>query len=268
MQQQEHPDATAPRIKAINLDRFPDRFARLLAWNPGFAIERFSAVEGRDFSFEDCLANGLITRDNTYSSGTRGLAMSHIALWRDCAAGDAPFHIAEDDIVLRADFWQQVLPLLDQTPAWDIALWTHNFDWPASVRPTPALGNIVLQYHSEAERIDIDRFRTESMPTVLLPLNSAAATACYSISPQGARKMLDACLPIGNTPAEYVARPGVGWSNTGLDVEMARHYGDMNAYLALPPLALAPNDMSQSTIRGHLAALHDPAIANRAVHTP
>jgi glycosyl transferase family 25 len=251
-------------VKAINLDRFPERFFQLQAWNPGIVFERFSAIEGRDFTSEDCIGNGLITHENTYSAGVRGAAMSHVALWRACAAGTVPFHIAEDDVVLRADFWERSAELLARVPGWDIVLWTHNFDWPASVHPTPALGNLVIQYCSVAQDVDIDRFRSETVTPMLLPLNSAAAIAFYSISPAGAKRMLEACLPIGNEAAEYVARPGSTWANTALDVEMARHYADMTAYLALPPLALAPNDMNRSTIRGHLAAMHDPAIANRA----
>ncbi len=37
---------------------------------------------------------------------------------------------------------------------------------------------------------------------------------------------------------------------------MCRHYAELNAFACLPPLAMAPNDESISSIRGHLAAMN------------
>jgi hypothetical protein len=154
--------------------------------------------------------------------------------------------------------------LLATLPAWDIVLWTNNFDWPVQLLP-PALGAAVLQYDPAALDKQLDQFRALTAPPALMKLGSAAGTSCYSISPAGAARMLADCLPLGRISASYVPKPGYGWDNMGIDVEMSRHYAKWQAFLAVPPLAVTPNDQTTSTIRGHLAAMHDPAIANRAV---
>jgi hypothetical protein len=248
-------------FRVISLDRTPQRFAQFMAWNPGLAVERFAAFDGALLSTQDCIAEGLITAANQYIPGALGVARSHVTLWRQCAAGTAPFHIAEDDVILRADFWEAAHRALDAIPEWDIVLWAYNMDWPVKFAPAAGIGPAFAHYSPDA--MDIAAFRSATRPAVLLPLISAAGIGCYSISPAGAARMLAACLPIGDAPAEFAAKPGMGWRNTGLDVEMSRHYAGQRAFLAMPPLALAPNDQATSTIRGSLSVPQQPPSSNQ-----
>jgi glycosyl transferase family 25 len=238
------------RLTVISLDRTPRRFEQFLTWNPGIEVKRFPAIDGAKLSVMECIRNNLITKENTYIPGALGTALSHIALWRTCASGAEPFHIAEDDIVLRADFWARVGEFLNNLPDWDIALWSHNFDWPVVVAPVVGGALAAIQYDPQDKRIQLKAFRTTATQSALLPLVSAAGISCYSISPSGARRMLADCLPIGSNKARFAPVPGSGWNNTGIDVEMSRHYQNMRAFIAFPPLALAPNDHAESTIRG------------------
>jgi GR25 family glycosyltransferase involved in LPS biosynthesis len=251
-------------LRIINLDRTPDRLAAFIARHPGVTFERFAAVDGGTIARADCIRDGIITPDNLYRPGAIGLALSHITLWRQCAAGSQPFHVAEDDISLRNDFRATAADLLAGLSEWDVVLWTNNFDWPVKIRPAPGVGPVVMQYDPEEARREFSLFPLATTRPTLTRLVSAAGTGCYSVSPRGAARMLADCLPLGRISASYVAKPGFGWDNMGIDVEMSRHYNDWQAFLSLPPLAVAPNDQSSSTIRGHLAAMHDPAIANRA----
>jgi hypothetical protein len=251
------------RLTVISLDRTPQRYAQFRAWNPGLKLERFSAVDGKFQVRAHCVRDGLITEDNQYTAGAIGSMMSHTALWRRCAAGNVALHIAEDDVILRADFLETASGLLERLGDYDIVLWMHNFDWPLKAIPSPGVGPAVIQYNPEHFAGNFEVFRAETVPPVLLRLASAAAIGCYSITPRGARRMLADCLPVGAEQAEYVVRPGVKWHNFALDVEMCRHYPNWQAYVSFPPIAAAPNDQSASTIRGHLAQMHDPAIANR-----
>ncbi len=250
------------RIRIVNLERSPQRLAQFMEWHPGLPIERFPAVDGATLDRDACIRDGIIAADNRYIPGALGCAMSHINLWRQCAAGAEPFHVAEDDIVLRPDFLSVASTLLGTLDAWDIVLWTHNFDWPVQTRPAPGLGIVVVQY--DYETVNQAQFRSGTVMPALLPLVTAAGTGCYSVSPRGAARMLADCLPVGHADASYLLKLGAGWDNTGIDVEMSRHYGDWLAYVALPPLAVSANSQVGSTIRGHFAAMHDPAIANRA----
>jgi hypothetical protein len=250
-------------VRVISLDRTPARLEQFLAWNPHLPIQRFSAVDGKLLDRSDCIRDGLITAENTYTPGAIGSALSHVTLWRECAAGGAPMHIVEDDVILRQDFLAVANGFLTSFGDWDFVLWVHNFDWPVMIQP-PGVGSIVLQYNPGESEAQLATFPTVTTRPALLPLISAAAIGCYSVSPKGAARMLADCLPIGATSSTYVAKPELAWLNGALDVEMSRHYRKWKAYVSLPTLGVAPNDQSSSTIRGHLAAMHDPAIANRA----
>lgn len=251
-------------IKVISLDRTPERFDEFLSRNKTLAVRRFPAIDGALASRSDCVEDGLITPENVYAAGALGTALSHLSLWRDCAAAQTPFHICEDDAVFRADFDAVATSLLDDLPTWDLVLWAFNLDWPVMMSDA-GIGTFVVQCTSQEPSALSDSFRLSATRPLLFKLHSAAALVAYSISPQGAARMLAACLPIGAAQAPYAANPALGWRNSGLDVEMSRHYPTLDAFVSMPPLAMAPNDQSASTIRGHLAAMHNPSIANRAI---
>jgi hypothetical protein len=100
----------------ISLDRTPQRFAQFLADNAGFAVQRFAACDGGLLTPAGCVAEGLISAENIYNAGALGTARSHVTLWRECVASGAPMVVAEDDIVLRADFWPAMAALLERVP--------------------------------------------------------------------------------------------------------------------------------------------------------
>ena len=240
----------------ISLDRTPERFQRFVDLNKGVKIQRFRAIDGTKLRKDACIRQGLITADNTYNPGALGVALSHVMLWRDCAAGTEQYHIAEDDVVLRADFWKCASDLLQRNSDWDIVLWSHNFDWPVMVAPGDGVWAAAIQYLQPKSNFGLEQFRGADRPSILLPLISSAGIGCYSISPSGAARMLSDCLPIGAAKPPYVLNPSMGWENSGIDVEMSRHYSRHHAYIAIPPIALAPNDHSLSTIRGASANSH------------
>ena len=62
-------------------------------------------------------------------------------------------------------------------------------------------------------------------------------------------------LPIGNAKATFAIEKHLGWNNIDIDVEMARHYAKLKAFIVFPPLAMTPNEFAKSTIRGQLAPL-------------
>lgn len=253
------------QVRVISLARTPERLARFRLRNADIPIEVVAGVEGAALSRTELIAQGLITEANPYSAGALGTALSHIGLWRACAAGTSEFHIAEDDVILRADFIAAAQAALGGLAAWDIVLWLHNFDWPVQISLPGGVGPVILQYQPGGQANDWQPFQAERAAPGLVRLLSAAGIGCYSISPRGARALLAACLPLGGTPARYAANPDAAWANSGLDVEMARHFAGLDAFFALPPLAVAPNERAASTVRGHLAAMHDTKIANDLV---
>ncbi len=240
-------------LTVITLDRTPERFKQFCAWNRNYQIRRFRAADGKTLSRAQCIQDKLITKDNEYIPGALGTALSHVTLWRHCAAGAEVFHIVEDDIVLRSDFWETAKTKLAAFSDWDIVLWSHNLDWPVVVGPILGGENAIIQYGAKDTVTKLEAFQATTTSSALLPLVSAAGIGCYSLTPRGAVKLLTTCLPIGNTRARFAAEDQLGWNNTGIDVEMARHYRQLQAFIAFPPLAVTPNEFAKSTIRGHLA---------------
>jgi len=251
------------KFRVINLTRTPERWTRFVEQNPGIPAERWAAVDGAKLDRQVCIKDGIITAANEFTPGALGVAMSHLTLWRECTAGSEPYHIAEDDVVFRKDLPSMAQSVLEGLKHWDIVLWGHNLDWPVQVSLAPGTGVTAVQYDHEA--LALDRFQAARVVPMLAPLISAAGLLCYSISPQGAAHILSQCLPVGNEVATYLVKiKDRHWLNSGIDVELSRHYARLRAFIALPLLAVGKNDQTASTIRGHLAAIHDYRIANRA----
>ena len=237
------------RVRVINLDRLPERMRLFRAENPGLPIERVAAADGRQIARADLIRRGIIAEDNAYSAGALGNALSHITLWRQCVEAGETFHIAEDDALLHPAFADRASALLQGVESWDVVFWGWNFDWPVRMDLAPGVGSVVLRFNQREMRRQIDAFRASDVPVRLVGLNSCAGICCYSISPRGAVSLLARCLPIGNAAAPSVTRPGRLWPNTGLDVEMSRHYAAMACFASLPPLALTRNDHATSTVQ-------------------
>ncbi|WP_160000324.1 glycosyltransferase family 25 protein [Roseomonas sp. 18066] len=238
-------------IRVISLDRTPERFALFQKLNPDLAIERFAACDGRLLDRRLCVEKGLFASGLPYSAGACGSAVSHIALWNDCISRDMPMHIAEDDAVIRPDFHAVAARLLAAQQGWDIVLWSHNDNWPVGL-VSPVAGTVsVLEGAPLSAAILGDAypvFRAFRGMPALVPLASAAGLGLYSISPRGARKLLQRCLPLAGEPARDARDLTKSWRNTALDVELSRHYAGLDAYLALPIMAVMINDEDMSTI--------------------
>ena len=236
-------------VRVINLDRLPERMRLFREENLGLPIERVAAADGRQLARADLIRRGIIAGDNAYSAGALGNALSHITLWRQCAEGGEAFHIAEDDAILHPAFTARAAALLQGIRSWNVIFWGWNFDWPVRVHLAPGVGSVVLRFNQKEMRTQIDAFQASDVPARLVGLDSCAGTCCYSVSPRGAARLLARCLPIGNTAAALVTRPGKLWPNTGLDVELSRHHAAIASFACLPPLALTRNDHAASTVQ-------------------
>lgn len=237
-------------VRLINLDRSPDRLASFRRQNPDLPFERVAAVDGQLLDRDEQVRAGLIAANNFFSPAAIGLLATHVRLWRACAQETEPFHIAEDDVIFRRDFVRVAAAALGELGEWDIVFWGFNLDWPIEIELSAAVGRSVMVFDQDALRMGLEAFRDEAVRPALARLTSCAGTAAYSISPAGARRYLERCLPVGNAPARHVTSHARKWRNTGLDVEMCRHHAELRAFIALPPLAASPNDHAQSTIRG------------------
>jgi len=88
----------------------------------------------------------------------------------------------------------------------------------------------------------------ETVPAPMRLLHSFG-TPCYSISPKGARALLDLCLPLSTGLVNF-PRFGVRTENKGIDTAMNGAYPSLNAFVSMPPLVATEHRPEDSTIRG------------------
>ena len=236
------------RIDVITLDRTPERFATFASTNAHLPIRRFAAADGLLLDRWDCVDDGLITAGNPYRLGALGCAISHVTLWRHCIAEGRAFHIAEDDAIFRHDFIEVASATLRSLGGWDIVLWGWNFNWPIEVALGDGLGPAAFHCDQDRLRSQWNAFPASTAKPSMLRLTSCAGSWAYSISPRGARTLLEKSLPFAGAPAPFPGKPGSSWLNRSFDVEMSRHYASMQAYVAVPCLAVSLNIAAESTI--------------------
>ena len=92
----------------------------------------------------------------------------------------------------------------------------------------------------------------------LFKLLGAWGIVCYTISPRGAEKLLNLCLPIRQLPLKpKYSRPyrvkKQRWRypvfNDAIDCPMTAFYPEVEAYVSVPPLVLTPDDQEISTVQ-------------------
>jgi glycosyl transferase, family 25 len=239
-------------VNVINLDRSQGRLEEFMRRNGSFAdIERFPAIDGSRIDRSGLIDDGTISETLSYSNAHLGCAMSHITLWRRAVALQRPLTIAEDDAILSRCFRGEATRLLAER-GWDIVMWGWNFDAFVWTEIPESVSRARLEFNQNDLRANIDAYRTAELRPTLLPLKHAFGIMTYTISPAGARFLLDTCLPIRD---ELISFGGydVVIRNDSIDAAMNKAFPRMHAYLSLPPLAISENDPSTSINRGNTA---------------
>jgi len=241
----------SPPVYVISLDRTADRYASFLARNAHLGeITRASAVDGDTLDRADLHARGLLQPDAAYSNGALGCALSHACVWQIVAGQDAPSIVAEDDAVFRHDFHAAAARVVASLPAdWDFMQWGWNFNSILCIDLLPGITPCALVGDQAQLRQNIDRFQESRVPAMPVRLLRAHGAPAYSVSPAGARKLLQLCLPLraGEVFFPVVNRMA---PNNGIDMMMSLAYPHIQAFVSLPPLAATENRRDLSTIQG------------------
>jgi glycosyl transferase family 25 len=235
------------RIHVINLDRSPDRLWSFREINKGLQdVERSPAVDGNSLSNNDLLADGTLLQAPPikYSPGAIGCALSHAGLWKKAIDDGRPITICDDDAIFNKNFAVKSKALLSKLDRdWDFVLWGWNFDAPLLIDPLPGVSPCVLRFNLTSLRENVDIFQKSSINTQPVRLLQCIGVPCYSVTPNGARKLREACIPIRDAKIFF---PGLNreLSNFGIDVMMNAVYRNIRAYAAFPPLVATRNEGS------------------------
>jgi len=234
-------------LYVISLERTPERWRAFEAANQGVPdYTRFDAVDGRKIDPNALISGGLMAGGLSYTPGAMGCALSHISLWRACAAADGPVTVCEDDAILHPDFHASAVVAADLQPDFDIILWSWNFN---SVLAGEVFKGapFAMGFDEARMRQSVAAFRSQRPAPTLLRLSRALGTPCYTLSPKGAAKLLALCLPLAPCRVFFPLLNRES-DNTGIDIPMNAAYSEIDAFVAFPPLALTLNEVALSTV--------------------
>src|SRR5271154_6628293 len=240
------------RIHLINLDRSTDRLQQFQAGNGHLGdVQRFVAADGNQVSRARLVEEGMADSElPDYTAGAIGAALSHLWLWAEADKEDVALTIAEDDAVFNVGFEEEAGRVIASLGAdWDFVMWGWNFDSYLLFEFLPGVTPCLAQFAQPLLRAGLTTFQQLRIAAVPYRLSRAFGTVCYSISPQGARKLLEYCVPLRYM---HVWFWGLNkWKvNNGIDIVMNACYPQINAYVSFPPLVVTRNDTGASTVQG------------------
>jgi glycosyl transferase family 25 len=226
----------------INLDRDHERLRIFLDINGHLTdYVRFSAVDGRAMDRAALQREGIVAANLTYNNGQLGCALSHIALWRMAIAEDRAITVVEDDAILAPNFAAARDAFVGALPAeWAIALLGWNFDRSVWAEIPEGVAKAVLNFDQDALRENLSVFRRAEVPHGPIRMRHAFGTLAYTVSPAGARALLELCVPLARQFIRFEGF-GIGIANNGIDCMMNTAYPKLKAYVCMPPLAVSEN---------------------------
>jgi glycosyl transferase, family 25 len=237
-------------IHLINLDRDRERLARFHELNAHLpSIVRSHSVEGRSLDREHLQKIGYIAPNLSYNHAALGSAHSHIELWRMAADDEVQITVAEDDAIFAPNFIVTAKAVIGKLPEdWDIILWGWNFDAFLWVEIPEGIASCKIECNQSEMRQNVSSFRSREFDHVPLRLRHSFGIMAYTVSPAGARSLMDICLPLRDTRIQFHGY-GVVVSNETLDAMMNEAYPRLKAYVCLPPIAISENWHETSSTR-------------------
>lgn len=227
----------------INLKRTPERLEEFCKNNPGFEFTIFDAVDGKTVDRSLLLTNGTITQSihQRYTDGAIGVAMSHKKLWEICVGLNQPITVIEDDAYLNKNFLDIAERNTKVNDGWDIIYWGCNLDQNIGIEMIPRITMSEIRTDSKLVCQHIDKFRDAEFPVTFYRCAFAIGLVCYSVSPKGAKHLLEHCFPVRDYDRPYL--------NFGIDHSVLEELPAINGYIVIPPLALTKNDVENSTVQ-------------------
>ena len=243
---------SSPEIYVVNLDRSVERWARFRDRNPHLADNaiRVSAVDGASLdraALQALIDDGVIADDCAYLPGALGCALSHINLWKLAASEKRTVTIFEDDVYCSFDFVEQSNKMLSASPSdFGMIKWAFNFD-PLFLWLDLDFSKAKLEFYDRRHKRNPAQFQNESYKRSLTRLTHSFGCMAYSVTPTGAKILLDKCLPLRK---RLIAFPGTGviLDDIGIDCAMCAASDSMEAFVCMPPLVIHDDEQASDRV--------------------
>lgn len=211
-------------------------------------IERVEGTEGRDIPLASLVERGMADAGLVYKPGAIGAALSHLGLWSHAAHQNEALMIFEDDALLCRNFESESARLIATLPPeWDVVLLGYNFNASITIDALPGVTRSVITFDERRMQKNAASFGAQDRQSVAYRLLQAFGLCAYVVSPKGARRLLECCLPLRAQEYQQLGLDRMV-RNVGIDVVTSYYFSQLEAYGAFPPLALSPNDKTISTI--------------------
>jgi GR25 family glycosyltransferase involved in LPS biosynthesis len=222
----------------INLDRSSERLATFKRHNPHLDdIRRFSAIDGSLINKQQLLTDGTIRDDLSYLSGTLGCALSHVSLWKKAIEEDRVVTVFEDDAICSVHFAEESERILSVIPEdWDMIKWGAIFR-PSYVWANFGFSKAKLQFYDRRYMDDQITFQRTKYSWLPIRMAHSFGMQAYSLTPNGARKLVDHCLPLRKRLIQF-PEAGVVIDDVCIDCAINVAYPFMQTFICLPPLVV------------------------------
>jgi glycosyl transferase, family 25 len=175
--------------------------------------------------------------------------MSHTTLWEHAATTGEITTVCEDDAIFNLEFGRLALELISSLPEdTDIIYWGWNFNAQIAIELIPGMSSCTTTFGKNPQSGEIAAFQNARISPVAYRLLRAFGIVCYTITPHGARRLRQLCLPVKSEVWEF-PEIRLRIPNMGLDAGMANALPRIKAFCSFPPLVMSLNDPQQSTIQ-------------------
>ena len=236
------------QIYYTNLDRRPDRQQLFLQNNIHAGIlTKLKTFDGVALGPDGLKHFGIdLANLPYYTVRTAGNFLSHYYAWQLAAVAPEPTTICEDDALLNHDFPCQAQSILASMPDdFDVMLWGWTFKCFMHCELIPGLRTVLIHTSQEPSPDERENFRKSDHYSQPCRCYAAWNSFAYTLSPAGARKLIDRCWPIRHENGKITARPE-NFPIYGVDAKLATILQDLSAWIAYPPLAFHPHDPSDT----------------------
>ncbi|TIV15960.1 MAG: glycosyltransferase family 25 protein, partial [Mesorhizobium sp.] len=172
---------------------------------------------------------------------TLGCALSHIDLWKRAVSENRTITVFEDDVRASFRFIEESAEIMSRAPTgWDMIQWGYIID-PSFLWLDFGLSKAKLEFYDRRYTNRTALFQSDKFPRSLIRIEHSFGLQAYTITPRGARILLEKCLPLRH---RLIPFPGtdVIIEDTGIDCAMCAAYGSMQGYICMPPLVIVDDE--------------------------